>query len=563
MAQQTQYISSTETAKLIRQNLKAAFPATKFSVRKGGNSVRVEWVDGPTTSDVDKVAKDFEGQTFDGMRDLAEVRHTTDAQGNDVVYCVHYVFTVRTLSPEFQKAIMTLLQIKWGFEMPTFSTQWNEYENLHFPCSESGLLTIGQIFRKEADARNGDIAAIEAEIAAYSQKHTEQAIAENAVVTGYVWEACDVDQIFEFGPVINMEMGEVVIHKTGFIGVVNSFNDDHVNVSAGLNFNHGELWDRINVRPSWTFRCSACGEIHPKSETRVIAGVHYCAVCGRRHDERESKLAAKNVKRAKGAQKARKEAQSLRKTNNEILGAMNGTPILIEHHSEKRHRKELDRVHRRDDKIIELGKKAERMERAIERSESNDAASTDDPTSIVALEQKRDTLQKQHAFMVAVNKLIFPLIKARKSDTEVIAAIRSAFPDVSESGARSIATAHHSDPLKRIGFAPYQLTNSGARIRAISAQIDEMRSKATKVTQAVNAGTETTREEHARGLVVERDLLANRIRLIFPERLSQELFKFVRSCGFVYSPTNRAFQRQLNAAGEYAATRVIARWEAI
>jgi len=65
------YLSCADTAKLIRKALKREFPGTKFSVRSDHNSIRVRWIDGPTTAQVNPVAKAYEGGGFDGSIDLA------------------------------------------------------------------------------------------------------------------------------------------------------------------------------------------------------------------------------------------------------------------------------------------------------------------------------------------------------------------------------------------------------------------------------------------------------------------------------------------------------------
>jgi hypothetical protein len=69
------YLKVAETAKLVRAALARSFPGVKFSVRSesyaGGCSVNVRWTDGPLTSEVEAVAKMFEGKRFDGMIDLA------------------------------------------------------------------------------------------------------------------------------------------------------------------------------------------------------------------------------------------------------------------------------------------------------------------------------------------------------------------------------------------------------------------------------------------------------------------------------------------------------------
>jgi hypothetical protein len=76
----SEYISTNETAVLIRAQLKKHFPGVKFSVRSskysGGSSIDVRWVDGPKSSAVDRIAKPFSGSEFDGMIDL---KYSVDA----------------------------------------------------------------------------------------------------------------------------------------------------------------------------------------------------------------------------------------------------------------------------------------------------------------------------------------------------------------------------------------------------------------------------------------------------------------------------------------------------
>ena len=68
------YISTVETAKLIRVQLAKKFPAVKFSVKSRsysmGSSIDIHWTDGPTAKDVDAVVQGFCGGGFDGMIDL-------------------------------------------------------------------------------------------------------------------------------------------------------------------------------------------------------------------------------------------------------------------------------------------------------------------------------------------------------------------------------------------------------------------------------------------------------------------------------------------------------------
>lgn len=98
----TQYISVTDTAKLLREALKKAFPAVKFSVRSdkyaGGASIDVYWTDGPTAEEVEAIAKQYEGADFDGMQDLKTYKHTV-VNGQRVHYGADYIFSHRTETP--------------------------------------------------------------------------------------------------------------------------------------------------------------------------------------------------------------------------------------------------------------------------------------------------------------------------------------------------------------------------------------------------------------------------------------------------------------------------------
>ena len=70
-----EYLSVTDTAKLIRAQLKRQFPGVKFSVRSdkyaGGASIDIRWTDGPTEPQVDGLVSGYAGGRFDGMIDMA------------------------------------------------------------------------------------------------------------------------------------------------------------------------------------------------------------------------------------------------------------------------------------------------------------------------------------------------------------------------------------------------------------------------------------------------------------------------------------------------------------
>lgn len=142
------YIDVAETAKLIRKQLKAKFPAVKFGVRSqryaGGSSIDIDWTDGPTGKAVDSVVKPFCGGRFDGMIDMAynvdsyllpdgsaaygrspgssgsmgvdaPYENAAPCAGAELVhFCASHVFTHRALSAEFKARVAASLADKYG-----------------------------------------------------------------------------------------------------------------------------------------------------------------------------------------------------------------------------------------------------------------------------------------------------------------------------------------------------------------------------------------------------------------------------------------------------------------
>ena len=90
----TKYFTCAETAKLIRQSLKEAFPGVKFSVRSstysGGASISVSWTDGPNAAQVESITKGFKAVYFDSSIDYrGSIHHMMD--GEHVQFGADYI----------------------------------------------------------------------------------------------------------------------------------------------------------------------------------------------------------------------------------------------------------------------------------------------------------------------------------------------------------------------------------------------------------------------------------------------------------------------------------------
>lgn len=83
-----------------------------------------------------------------------------------------------------------------------------------------------------------------------------------------------------------------------------------------------------------------------------------------------------------------------------------GQPILVGHHSEKSHRRDLDRIHNMHGQSIEAGKKADHYRGKIATIDSNNAISSDDPEAIQKVAKKIGELEQLQKFMKEVNKCV-------------------------------------------------------------------------------------------------------------------------------------------------------------
>lgn len=110
------HISINDTAKIIRTELKRAFPDTKFSVRISkysmGCHVNVRYVDGPPMKAVEAITDQFCGRGFDGSTDSTTF-HDSDYQGERVHFAgsspdVHRDITEHSAIMERIKAALAM-----------------------------------------------------------------------------------------------------------------------------------------------------------------------------------------------------------------------------------------------------------------------------------------------------------------------------------------------------------------------------------------------------------------------------------------------------------------------
>jgi len=164
-----------------------------------------------------------------------------------------------------------------------------------------------------------------------------------------------------------------------------------------------------------------------------------------------------------------------------------------------------------------------------------------DENAMEELKAKLERLETTHKEMVARNKYYL------KNGT------MKGYPDMTEERAMKMNEAIQGTYEKK-PYASWQLQNSNQEIRRI-----KMRIKALEHEQ--NREEETYDTEKLGFEVVENKEL-QRLQIIFPERTSREVHRELRGLGFVFSHTNGAYQRQLNANARWAAKRFISNQQA-
>jgi len=206
-----------------------------------------------------------------------------------------------------------------------------------------------------------------------------------------------------------------------------------------------------------------------------------------------------------------------------------GQPILIGHHSERRHRRDLEKIHNQMQKSVEADKKAAYYQQKAKDIEMGDAISSDDPQAIEKLEKLIATMQEMQNFYVAANKCV------KKNDREKFLTLPYATAQLWE----NLTTPKHGCT----GFPAYKLSNNNQNILQKKKRLEELK--------AVAAIQQEGWEDKGVKAVLNKE--ANRMQLIFPGKPAEDVRKQLRRNGFIWCRSEGAWQRKLNGNGIFAA----------
>jgi hypothetical protein len=251
----------------------------------------------------------------------------------------------------------------------------------------------------------------------------------------------------------------------------------------------------------------------------------------RRREAYEDRVEARRERLQNAASRARDDSASrLARANAIANGIPMGQPVLVGHHSEKRHRRDLDQIHTNMSKGVELAKQADDLS-ARAASVGSGGISSDDPDAIEKLEAKRDRLITSRDRMKKANKL-FP--KPGWSD-----ALTEAEKKCAESNFR-FWPGGTDKPFPSV-------SSETANIRRVEERIAQLRAKSLRPIFDTITGN---------GWTISEDREDNRLVFAFDVKPEASTLAALRSSGFKWSPTRGAHVRMMSYGAIYAAKEI-------
>jgi hypothetical protein len=145
-----EYLSCSDTAKLIRAALKESFPGVKFSVRSsvyaGGASININYVDGPTSDQVKAVAGMFEGSYFDGMQDYKGLNYGS-LDGQEVRFGADFVFVNRKFTAPILTGAASEVLNKYGLDNEVVIDSGGQYCGAYIKSVSDNADSLARGFR--------------------------------------------------------------------------------------------------------------------------------------------------------------------------------------------------------------------------------------------------------------------------------------------------------------------------------------------------------------------------------------------------------------------------------
>jgi len=192
--------------------------------------------------------------------------------------------------------------------------------------------------------------------------------------------------------------------------------------------------------------------------------------------------------------------------------------------SEKRHRRDIERIDNSMRKSVEASNKADYYRERVEAAESNNSISSDDPQAIEKLTAKLKKLTELQEFYKAANKIVRSVKLSEQAKIEKM--MNLGFKE--DTAIEFIKP----DSYGRLGVPSYRLTNNNATIKTVKQRLERL--------EKLNSIQD---EEKTYGDITVKALASeNRVQMFFPSKPSDEIRTELKRSGFRWSPMNGCWQ---------------------
>lgn len=272
-------------------------------------------------------------------------------------------------------------------------------------------------------------------------------------------------------------------------------------------------------------------------------GKQYHDTCYNRMLAYQDRVQSRYERLANAAERASKEAEATYNRARDMASIIPfGQPIIG-----ARDRSYREKIWRTQDRAVERYKRAERMTERAEAARKNRAISSDDPAAVVKYREQLVKLEKLQAYMVSINKDV-RLVNKRDIPLEQKVMELAQQASIAPERARALLT---PDFCGRLGFPDYALTNNSANVRRIKARIAELTNK--RIVAETIGDTEIQHGD----IRIVKNTTDNRLQILFPGKPAQNIIKELKSRGFHWSPSNKAWQRMLSNQAEWHAETIV------
>lgn len=228
-------------------------------------------------------------------------------------------------------------------------------------------------------------------------------------------------------------------------------------------------------------------------------------------------------------QKLEEESRALFESGDKMLNAIPMGQPLVSQSLRSYHARAVSKI----DRSMEIREKAEYYRQKAEAMEKNTAIYSDDPNAITKLQEKLAQCEAKQEYMKAANRYY------RKNGTML------GYEEIKDEEAGQLDQNIRDDySRENIPYPSYKLSYNNANIRRLRERIKSLSQNMKFVGWEFSDGKAVANTE------------IMRLQLIFDERPDEEKRCILKQNGFRWSPSEGAWQRQLNNTAIYAAGRI-------